>query len=75
MNPGATEEAGQTARGIVDALKTQPLVLVLLLINLIFVSFLGFGMHEQAARKDKLIEDLARYVASCPSAVPVLPKE
>jgi hypothetical protein len=74
MNPGATEEAGQTARGIVDALKAQPLVLVLLLINLIFVAFLWFGLHEQATRKDKLVEDLARYVASCPSAV-IVPKE
>jgi uncharacterized membrane protein affecting hemolysin expression len=69
VNPGVTEETGQTARSVVDALKAQPLVLVLLLINILFVAMLWFGMHEQAVRKDKLIEELTHYLAACPAAV------
>jgi hypothetical protein len=65
MNP-ISDEAGQTARSVVDALKAQPFVLVLLLINVMFVAFLWFGMHEQAVRKDKLIEQLTNYLAACP---------
>jgi ABC-type anion transport system duplicated permease subunit len=71
MNPGPSEEVGQTARSVVDALKTQPLVLVLLLINVIFVLFLWFAIREQAQRKDSLIVDLTRLLAACPSAVQI----
>ena len=71
MNPGPVEEAGQTARGVVDALKSQPLILVLLLVNMVFIAFLWFAIHEQATRKDKLIVDLTRFVAACPGAVAI----
>jgi hypothetical protein len=69
MNPGPTEEAGQTARSVVDALRTQPLILVLLLINILFVAMLWFGLHEQSLRKDALILKLTEYLAACPAAV------
>ena len=73
MNPGPAEEVGTTARSVVDALKSQPLILVLLLINIMFVAFLFFAMREQAQRKDSLIADLTRLLAACLSAVQ-LPK-
>ena len=34
MNPGGIEEAGKTARSIVDVFRTEPLSLALILINL-----------------------------------------
>lgn len=39
MSPGISEEAGQTARSVVDTFKAQPGLLFLTLVNL---SFLGF---------------------------------
>jgi hypothetical protein len=71
MSPGATEEAGETARGIVNALKTQPVVLGLLLINMLFIAFLWIAMHEQSGRKDQLILELVRISAACPQAIQV----
>lgn len=73
MNPGLTEEGGQTARSVVDALKTQPLVLVLLLINLVFIIWMAWAVHEGSTRKDKLVSDMVALLAACPAAI--LPKD
>jgi hypothetical protein len=61
---GALEEGGKVATGIVDNLKTQPLALAILVINVLFLGFMGFIIHslkEQAERKDALLGDLARH--------------
>ena len=57
MNPMA-DEAGKTARSVVDALKMQPLALSLIVINLIFVVAVGWLIHESLGRKDELISEL-----------------
>jgi hypothetical protein len=57
------EEGGKVATGIIEGLKTQPLALALIVINVLFLGFMAFIIHslkEQAERKDALLGDLAR---------------
>ena len=37
MNPGIGEEAGKTARGLIDSLKDSPMTLAMVAFNLVFV--------------------------------------
>jgi hypothetical protein len=73
MNP-ISEEAGKTARGVVDAFKQQPAMLLLFLINLLFIVLVFSTMKTQSERKDDRIDTLIKLVASCPSGLTV-PKE
>lgn len=67
MNPGPVEEGGKVASGVVDALKTQPLSLALIVLNVIFL-LVGYFMiikiadlaAAERARQDVLLADLAR---------------
>lgn len=57
------QEAAKVASGIVDTLKNQPLALALIVINVLFIAFVGFVIHGLAdaeIRKDNLLADLAR---------------
>jgi hypothetical protein len=66
MNPGgAIEEGAKVAAGIVDGLKSQPLSLALIVLNLAFISltaWLAYTINERTTRqyevKDQLIERL-----------------
>src|SRR5262245_38020189 len=69
---GAIEEGGKVAGGIVEGLKTQPLSLALITMNLVFVvlfDFLFWSLNDRTVHqyevKDKLIEKL---VAECKRA-------
>lgn len=55
MNPGLSEEAGETARGAIDALKSTPVVLALVIFN---VMYLGLGAYQQI----KETEERARMI-------------
>ena len=53
MNPGLTEEGGKVISHTVDALKSQPVTLAMILMNVIFVAAIFWGvkgtreqMHE-----------------------------
>lgn len=54
MNPSPVEEAGQTIRGIVDALKAQPAVLALSLAQIAMLVFLFYAMYKAAEFRDKM---------------------
>jgi hypothetical protein len=62
---GAIEEGGKVASGIVDALKHQPLVLALIVINVMFLAATVWLFGSASVRKDKLISALATRIASC----------
>lgn len=56
MNPGITEEAGNTVRTFITSMKDHPAVLVLALCNLTLIGFLYFALHEAAGFRTDLIK-------------------
>lgn len=84
MNPGVTEEAGKTARSVVEGLKSTPLVLALILMNLIFIGFLVWLLNEissnnraqikqnetQIAHNAKMITELQESLRVCRELIP-----
>ncbi|MCA1455916.1 hypothetical protein I6F35_22375 [Bradyrhizobium sp. BRP22] len=64
---GALEEGGKVASGTVEALKSQPLALALVIVNVLFLLGGGYVAHnfmhalgEATLRKDALLADLAK---------------
>ena len=62
---GPVEEGAKVATSVVEGLKSQPLSLALIVVNLVFVVFVGWLAHEfnertinQYAVKDQLIAKL-----------------
>lgn len=47
MNPGPVEEAGQTARTIIDALKSYPMILTFIIFNVLFIGGVLFWGYSQ----------------------------
>ena len=65
MNPGAIEEGAKVATGVVEGLRSQPLSLALIVVNVVFVLFVAWLAHEFNTRtthqyeiKDQLITKL-----------------
>ena len=65
MNAGLAEEGGKVAHGLIEGLKTQPLSLALVIINLVFIIFtfwLTNSLNERTTHqyevKDQLIAKL-----------------
>ena len=56
MNPGPVEEAGATARGLIDALKAQPAVLALSLAQLAMLIFLFYALSAAASFRDSMLK-------------------
>jgi hypothetical protein len=52
---GPVEEAGATARGIVDALKAQPATLALIIANFALLFFIYYALQSSAQSRDKLV--------------------
>lgn len=55
MNPGPVEEAGQTARSFVDALKGQPATLALIVANAAMLVFMFYALSKAAQFRDSLL--------------------
>ena len=58
MNPGLPEEAGQTARSFIDAIKTQPHVFGLLAVVIVLLLFMFYSLHEAASFRHKLVDQV-----------------
>ena len=50
-----TEEAGKTARNFIDAMRTQPAMLLLAAANLMMVTFLYFALTKAGEFRTELI--------------------
>lgn len=57
MNPGAVEEGSKVAQGVIEALKSQPIALALIVMNIIFVGAVSAGAYSLNIRTT------ARYAA------------
>ena len=72
MNPGAAEEAGKVASTTVEAMKSVPLAIALLVVNLGFLGFAGFilsmvstNAQERNKSQIELIAKLADDIRDC----------
>jgi len=50
------EEAGKTARGAIDALKSTPVILALVILQMFVLGMLAWYSHERTKSNDRLIE-------------------
>ena len=55
MNPGAMEQGARIATSVVEALKSQPLALAMVVFNLIFVLVVYFAIKEERAGMRQII--------------------
>lgn len=53
---GPVEAASQTAQTVVEALKSTPLVLAIVIFNILYMVLTGFAVHESGARWERLLE-------------------
>lgn len=53
---GPTEEAALTARGLIDALKSTPMILALVIFNVLYMLGTFWAVHEGGARWERLLE-------------------
>jgi hypothetical protein len=58
MNPGTSEEVGQTARTFIEALKGQPAVLALSVINFALLVFIFYALTQAAQFREKLLNQV-----------------
>ena len=56
MNPGPVEEAGATARGLIDALKAQPAVLALSIAQIAMLAFLFYALSAAAQFREQSLK-------------------
>lgn len=56
MNPGPVEEAGSTARSVVTALSSQPVVLALVVFNVLYLAGSIYGDIKAGDRYEKASE-------------------
>jgi hypothetical protein len=50
MNPGITEEAGLTARTLVEAFKSTPAMLAIVVFNIVFMGVVAYSSYNNHAR-------------------------
>ena len=56
MNPGPIEETGKVATGVIDALKSQPMVLGMLVFNFVLLLVVYFGINNMREHQAKVLE-------------------
>jgi len=61
MNPGASEEFGKAAVSTVDALKSTPVILGVLIFNLGMMAFVGYLEHTNGERWERTVERAINY--------------
>lgn len=63
MNPGVTEEAGETARTVVAALKSTPAILALVIFNIMFMGVVVYVQHTNGERWHELLQTTLKLCA------------
>ena len=67
MTPGISDEAGKTARTVVDALKSTPGFLVLVVFNVLFVALIAWIQHQNGQRWERLMTETLKNCAASES--------
>ena len=64
INPGVTDDAGKTGRAVIDALKSTPMVLALVLFNLAFIGSIVWIQHQNGQRWERLMTETLKNCAA-----------
>lgn len=64
MNPGVAEEVGQTARATIEGLKSTPVVLGMVVLNIVLFGLIFYETHAAADRWKELVEAAMKW---CPN--------
>jgi hypothetical protein len=68
MNAGLGEEIGQTSRSAIEAMKAQPLMLAVLLLNVILMGFIFFAVQKardyEAQTRASMVDLLSKCFAN-----------
>jgi hypothetical protein len=54
MNPGISDETGQTARSFIEVMKTQPALLGMVVANITMLVFIFYALHGAAQYRETL---------------------
>jgi ABC-type uncharacterized transport system permease subunit len=65
MNPGPVEEVGKAAGATIDALKSMPVILALLIFNALFMLLLGYVTLKSSERWEREIDRWESLVKAC----------
>lgn len=55
MNPGVVEETAATTRTVIEALKSTPAILAIVLFNLAFIASIVYIQHTNGQRWERLM--------------------
>jgi len=61
MNPGVTEEVGETTRSFFEVMKSQPATLALIICNFALLIFIFYALYKAGEFRDKLISSQFEY--------------
>jgi hypothetical protein len=56
MNAGISEEVGKAAQSTIDALKSTPIILFILIFNIAWMAMVAWGTHEDGGRWERTVE-------------------
>jgi ABC-type uncharacterized transport system permease subunit len=65
MNPGPVEEVGKAVGATIDALKSMPVILALLIFNALFMLLLGYVTLKSSERWEREIDRWESLVKAC----------
>lgn len=58
MTPGPSEEIGKVVVSIVDSLRSQPLILALILLNVMFITMVFFSVKDNREKYHEMLKVL-----------------
>jgi hypothetical protein len=72
MNPGAIEEVGKVATGTIDALKNQPLMIALIVLQALVLGAVLYNSLSRQASIDKQFTHVFELLQTCLKNTPAL---
>lgn len=64
MTPGPSEEVGKVALSVIEALRTQPSMLMLIVFNVLFLCAIAWAVHEQRGYQHEIMKTMLENCAS-----------
>lgn len=65
MSPGPSEEAGKVAIGVIEALRAQPALLLLIIFNALFLAAVFFAVRDQRHYQHELMSTMLQALSKC----------